>query len=130
MIIMVSFGTIAKAQSNVDANLDFDIQPYYEFTSYNKATLNISGGQAICESTLTGYPGITTKVTIKMYLEKKTLWWWSTETSWTGTFYSYRGTLSKNHAVKGGTYRVKAVYVVYSGSESETITGYSSNVNN
>lgn len=127
-ITMLCFGTIANAQSNVESNSDFDIQPYYGYTNNQSTDLIISGGQAICESSLTGYSGTTTKVTITMYLEKKTLWWWSTEASWSDTFYSYYGTLSKAFAVKGGTYRVRTVYVVYCGNENETVTGYSSEV--
>lgn len=127
VITLLSFGTIANAQE-ITTDATGEIQPYYSYTSNHVADIVISNGQAICESTITGYSGTTTKVTITMYLEKKTLWWWSTETSWTGTFNSYRGVLSKSHAVGGGTYRVKAVYVAYSGSKSETITGYSSEV--
>ena len=130
VLMLLSLSAIAHAQGYVDVNTSSVIQPYYEYTSYNKANLDISGGQATCESTISGYSGITTKVTITMYLEKKTLWWWSTQASWTGTFNSYRGALSKNYAVGGGTYRVRAVYVAYSGSNSETITGYSVEVKN
>ena len=73
VLMLLSLSAIAHAQGYVDVNTSSVIQPYYEYTSYNKANLDISGGQATCESTISGYSGITTKVTITMYLEKKTL---------------------------------------------------------
>ncbi len=123
-------GTVAYAQGSITENFNSEIQPCYEFTKSNNETLAISNDSALCGSTLTGYSGTTTKITIKMSLEKKVLWWWSEQTSWTATFNSYRGSLSKSYSVGGGTYRVKAVYTVYSGTQSETITGYSQEVKN
>lgn len=128
--IALSCGTVAYAQGSITENFNSEIQPCYEFTSDNKENLLISSDKAVCESKLTGYSGTTTKITIKMSLEKKVLWWWSEQTSWTATFNSYRGSLSKSYGVGGGTYRVKAVYTVYSGTQSETITGYSQEVKN
>ena len=87
--------------------------------------LSITNGTASCSATLTGINGTTTKVVIKMTLQKKTLLWWSEAESWTATYNTYYGTLSKTATVKSGTYRVKAVYTVYSGSNSESITDYS-----
>ncbi|MHB8963625.1 MAG: hypothetical protein ACYC5K_10790 [Saccharofermentanales bacterium] len=63
-----------------------------------------------------------------MYLEKRFLLFWITEENWTQTFYSYSGSMVRQIDVSGGTYRVKAVYTAYSGSVSETFTGYSANV--
>lgn len=128
VIMISSFGTIANAQGYVDMDSNYGIQLYYSYVVKHNTSIAISNGQAICESTLTGYSGTTTKVTITMYLEKKTLWWWNTETTWVGTFNSYRGALSKTHAVGGGTYRIRTVYIAYSGSKTETITGYSQEV--
>ncbi|HZK21944.1 MAG TPA: hypothetical protein VFC76_06675 [Oscillospiraceae bacterium] len=125
---LLSFGFIANAQDDIDMNSMSNIQPYYNYVVKNDTSMSISNGQALCRGTLTGCSGTTTKVTITMYFEKKTLWWWSTEASCTGSFDSYHGTLSKNYSVTKGTYRVRAVYVAYSGNKSETITGYSQEV--
>lgn len=128
--IALSCSTVSFAQGNITGNINSEIQPRYEYTKSNNETLAISDDNALCGSTLTGYSGTTTKITIKMRLEKKVLWWWDEQTSWTATFNSYRGSLSKSYSVGGGTYRVKAVYTVYSGTQSETITSYSQEVKN
>lgn len=105
------------------------ISPYYNYTQSNTASLKISNsGTATCYSTITGYPNLTTKIKLTMYLEKKTLWWWSEETNWTSTVKGYYNSLSKNYSVTSGTYRLRVVYTVYSNSSSETITGYSKEV--
>ncbi len=101
------------------------IQPLYDYTASHVTNLTISGGTASCKASLTGYSGTTSKIEITMTLQKKTLLWWSNVESWTGTYNTYYGSLTKSKAVDSGTYRVKAVYKVYSGSKSETITGYS-----
>lgn len=101
------------------------ISVYYSYISNNRASLEIKGGSASCYSEITGYSGITTKVKITMYLEKKTLWWWNEITSWTKTANVCHTTLSKKYTVSSGTYRLRVVYTVYSGNSSETITVYS-----
>lgn len=101
------------------------IQPRYNYTDKFNETLTIASGTATCKATLAGISGTTTKVVIKMTLQKKTLLWWSEVETWSTTSNTYYGTLTKTAAVKSGTYRVKAVYTVYSGSNSESITDYS-----
>ncbi len=123
LIMMFSFVISVNAQ-----NPDYSVMPCYEYTKENEEILTISNGTATCISKLIGFAGTTTKIEITMTLEKKTLWWWSEEESWSQTYNNYRGTLTKTHSVGSGTYRVKAVYVVYSGTQSETITSYSAEV--
>ena len=101
------------------------IQPLHNYTQDYDETISITNGIATCKATLTGISGTTTKVVIKMTLQKKTLLWWSEVETWSTTSNTYYGTLTKTAAVKSGTYRVKAVYTVYSGSNSESITDYS-----
>jgi len=93
-------------------------------------SLGISNKQADTLASVSGYQGITTKVTITVTLQKKGVLglYWSDVASWTKTFNDYKGTLAPSYGVGSGTYRVCAVYTAYSGSASETITGYSSNV--
>ncbi len=122
-VMMFSFAVSVNAQ-----NPDYSVMPCYEYTEENAETLTISNGTATCISRLTGILGTTTKIEITMTLEKKTLWWWSEEESWSQTYNYHQATLTKTHSVGSGTYRVKAVYVVYSGTQSETITSYSAEV--
>ncbi len=103
-----------------------EILPLYDYTNNFGETLSISNGTATCKASLIGISGTTSKVVIKMTLQKKTLLWWSEVETWSATYDTYYGTLNKSVEVKSGTYRVKAVYTVYSGSANETITDYSS----
>lgn len=106
-----------------------DIKPYYSYTASVRTLLNISNGNATCSARLTGMSGTTTKIKITMTLEKKVLFWWSEQETWTQTFNSYTGTLSKNYSgANSGTYRVSAEYIAYSGTNSETITDTSAEV--
>lgn len=131
-IICCSVGLSTQAVSviNLDdiqiSNSDNIAQPYYIYTSSVNVTLSNSSGNAKCTTTVNGYVDTATKIKITMTLQKKTLFWWSKDTSWTTTVSDYYASLSKTASVGSGTYRVKAECVVYSGSASETITQYSS----
>lgn len=101
------------------------IQPLFEYTNITAVSLSISNGTATCSARLNGYSGITTKIEIKMTLQKKFLLWWNTEESWSTTINDFYGALTKTASVDSGTYRVKVDFTVYSGSKSEEITTYS-----
>lgn len=111
------------------ATKEAEIQPYYTNAETVRTSLSISGGNARCTAKLTGVSGKTTKVTITMTLEKKILFWWSEKETWTQTFNSSSGTLSKTYSgADSGTYRVTAEYIAYSSSGSETISDTSTEV--
>jgi len=97
------------------------------YTNYTYTGLRISsGGVATCASMLQGYPGITTKVSIEMTLQKRfLLLFWTTEQTWSQTFTGDYGALEKTQSVSGGTYRVSATFMAYSGTNSEKVTATS-----
>ena len=101
------------------------IQPLFDYTNVTTASLQISNGTAICAASANGYSGITTKIEIKMTLQKKFLLWWNTEETWSKTINDSYGSLTGTTSVDSGTYRVKVDFTVYSGSKSEEITAYS-----
>lgn len=102
------------------------VQPRFSYTNYTFTGLDITtNGTAYCSSCVEGYDGITTKVNIKMILQKSIKRRWTDMVSWEGTFNDMEGFLDEQTTVTTGTYRVKAVYTVYSGSAYEEITGYS-----
>ena len=109
---------------------DLMISPKSVYTQYTYTTLSITSDVAYSSATIMGYSGLTTSVSITIHLEKKVLWWWSIQETWTQTFSGYTGTLSESLDISSGRYRVRAVYTAYSGSNSETITGISSEVVN
>lgn len=115
---VVTPGTLEQTES--------DIMPCFEYTNTTATTLSIStSGTATCSARLNGYNGTTTKIVIKMTLQKKTLLWWSEVDSWSTTINNWYGSLTKTASVGSGTYRVKVEFTVYSGSNSEEITTYS-----
>ncbi len=120
IVLLFTLSVVSFAESGSTT-----VQPRYDYTKNYNETLTIANGTASCTASLKGISGTTTKVVIKMTLQKKTLLWWSEVETWSTTSNTYYGTLTKTAAVKSGTYRVKAVYTVYSGSNSESITDYS-----
>jgi hypothetical protein len=105
-----------------------EIQPYYTYTESVNTMLKISNGTATCVSSILGKTG-TTKVKITMTLEKKVLFWWSEKETWTQTFNSSRGTLSKTYSgADSGTYRITAEYIAYGSSGSEIINDTSAEI--
>jgi hypothetical protein len=64
-----------------------------------------------------------------MTLDKKVLFLWSERETWTQTFNSHNGTLSKTYSgANSGTYRIIAEYIAYGTSGSETINDISTEV--
>ena len=131
IVLIFCVSIVASAESPVVTpgtleQIESDVMPCYEYTNTTKTSLSISSsGIATSTTTLTGYSGTTTKIVIKMMLQKKTLLWWSTKETWTTTINNCYGGLSKTASVDSGTYRVKVEFTVYSGSNSEEITTYS-----
>jgi len=129
VLCMGAAGAIVVGATNVDAREAESLPTRLSYTSTTTTTVGISGGQATCVGAVVGYNGTTTKIEITLYLERKlaSSSSWSTYASdpkktinsWTGAYQM------KKSVVSGYQYRTRAVYVVYSGSKSETITGYS-----
>ena len=108
------------------ATTENQVQPRWSYTDMTFVNILIdSDGTATCLADIEGYDGITTKIYIKMTLQKYTFLWWSKVETWETTIYDSVGFLSRQTQVGSGTYRVKAEYTVYSGSNSEQITSYS-----
>lgn len=137
VIMLCSVGIIANAETpeNLEGEQviaaqigDGEVQPLYSYTSDVYVGLSVSNGTATCTTKVTGYSGTTTKIAIKMTLQKKALIWWTDQGPWSSTTNGYTATLSKKASVGSGTYRVKAEITVYSGTKSETITKYSQEV--
>lgn len=114
-------GSFAVNAAIADDNI---IQPLYDYTSSTSVNMVIKNGTANCSAQLVGYAS-TDKIKITLTLQKKTLLWWNEVDTWTTTYYTNVATISKSCSVGSGTYRVKAEFTAYCGSDSETITTYS-----
>lgn len=131
IVLIFCVSIVAYAESPVITpgtleQIEADVVPCFEYTDSTTTTLSIStSGKAICSATIYGYSGTTTKIVVNMTLQKKTLFWWSTEESWSTTVNNWHGTFTENASVSSGTYRVKVEFTVYSGSNSEEVTTYS-----
>ena len=131
IVLLFALSTVAYAQSPdvvlQNESAQSDIMPCFEYINTTYTLLSISSdGTATCLATLSGYNGVTTKIEIKMTLQKKTLFWWSEVDSWTKTVNDSQCSFKKTASIDGGTYRVKAEFTVYSGSNREETTSYSS----
>lgn len=114
--VMLTFGAGA---------LGYQIDNLY--TNSYSSSLTVSGDSATCKSKLNGYSGVTTKIVITQSLQKKSSGSWSTVKTSSTTIFNFAGTLKKTYSgLSKGTYRVKSVFTVYSGSDYETLTKYSS----
>lgn len=119
LVMLLSYNFVASAE-------DDGVAPAFDYTNITMTSILYANKTFYCEASADGYNGITTKIEITMTLQKKGLLWWSKVQSWSGTYNKEYATLSKSYATtKSGKYRVKAVYKVYSGSDSEKITSYS-----
>lgn len=105
------------------------VQPRYTYTAVHSAALVIKDDVATVEGYVDGYSSVTS-IRLTLTLQKKVLWWWSDVTEWGKTVQDNYASMSKTESVGGGTYRVKLVATVYSGSASETVEGYSSEKKN
>lgn len=105
-----------------------DILTRTSYTASCSSVLSVSGTTGTCTSSATGYYGETTKIVMVQYLQKKSASGsWSSVCSWSETYNSYRGYMAKTkYNLSSGTYRLKTVFTVYAGSNSEVLTKYSS----
>ena len=119
MLIMVPLSVSAETA----------IQPRYSYTWSHSTTLIIDNDSALVESWVEGY-STATSIKMTVTLQKKVLWWWDDVTEWSNIAPRNYLSISERTTVGSGTYRAKLVAVVCSGTESETIEGYSSEETN
>ncbi len=106
-----------------------EIAPLYLYTNSLTVGLSINNGTATCSATLSGHYGEIKTVLMHVYLEKKTLWWWSEVESWTQLYTDDYCHFSRKVAASGGTFRVRVVATVTGkNGGTEEITGYSKEV--
>ena len=122
-VLLVIFG-----MTGVSFAGEYGVTPIYDYATEAICQLNISNGTASAYAKVRGNYGTVTKVSANMYLEKYNNGKWPTVRTWSDSKNSNVFELSRTTSVTKGLYRVRTVFTVYSGSKSETITRYSSNV--
>lgn len=103
-----------------------DISEYYLYTSNASTALTVSGTTLNCRSAVTGYSGITTKITITQEIQKKSGSTWRSINGRGTTKFTFYAIFEQSYSnMSSGTYRVKTIAKVYSGTNYETIVHYS-----
>lgn len=130
LLLCSSIITYADAGSNDHSRDNIIITP--QMVCINRAYSNLSinsAGLAQVQCYVEGYSGTVTKVSIEAELQQYKDGDWVTINSWYQSSSSSRLTLSKSMAVpKGYSYQVVADVTAYNGSDSETQTIISSEV--
>ena len=104
--------------------------PYYLYTGSVESSLNIVGGTAYCKSVIKG-DNTVTQINATQYLEKKNGDKWEVvkNCTWSDSVNGKSLTISNSKDNLGsGTYRVRTVGTVYSGSKSEPVSNTSKEV--
>ena len=127
LLLLILLFSLSLAPQAFAANLNGVIIPYYDYTNTTKTDLYISSnGLATATGSVTRYQDKTTKINIYLYLQRYDGSNWVNIDNWSKSDNNYRLTITDSSYVsKGYTYRVKAYYYVYSGTDYESIIRYS-----
>ena len=125
-VILTCCITVSVSASFEDGAITDKVDARYAYTNRIESTLSISSKNATCQSTVQGSSKTVTKIVIKQTLQYKSGTKWLDVASWVKTVntFSLRFNNTK-YNIGSGTYRVKTIADVYSGSKYETVTAYS-----
>lgn len=125
-VILTCCITVSVSASFEDVAITDKVDARYAYTNRIEPTLSISSKNATCQSTVQGSSKTMTKIVIKQTLQYKSGTKWLDVASWVKTVntFSLRFNNTK-YNIGSGTYRVKTIADVYSGSKYETVTAYS-----
>ncbi len=101
----------------------FKVMPYNLYSTRTSVGLSINAsGTAAATAKSTGIPGITTKMTCKMSIQKKTGGSWATIKKWSSTTKGTVLNMSEKKNVEKGVYRVHAVFRANAGKKKEKLS--------
>ena len=125
-VILTCCITVSVSASFEDVAITDKVDARNAYTNRIESTLSISSKNATCQSTVQGSSKTVTKIVIKQTLQYKSGTKWLDVASWVKTVntFSLRFNNTK-YNIGSGTYRVKTIADVYSGSKYETVTAYS-----
>ncbi len=129
LIIMIVIATCFSMNSfalDEEPPVPIDPEEPYSYTSEIRSNLSISGNTATCISTVIGFPGLVTSISITQYLQKRIGNSWTSIKTWSKTFSTTTASFVNTESGLGsGTYRVFTLAEVDSGSSYEFVTAYS-----
>lgn len=121
--VCASASAFAFEESNFNDN---NIELYYLYTGSVHSTLSISSKTATCHSSVQGFSDKVTKITITQELQVKDGSKWVSKYGMGKTVYASSTSFVKTYSnLDSGSYRVKTIAKVYSGTSYETVTAYS-----
>ena len=128
-VLLVACVLIFSSLTVASASMSDIIAPMADNYRSVYADLKITSGEATVSAKMNGKIGITTKVSIHLYLQQYKDGKWVDYDDWTKTEKGVNCTLSETVSVpKGYTYRAKASCYAYAGSKSEHVIKYSAEV--
>ena len=128
-IMLLCAGITASADPEPETPVEPGIIEEYQYTNYIRSLLSIQNDTAYCKSVVMGFPDIATKIEITQTLYQVFGPYEYYVHSWSHTYYDWYASFQNTRSsLGGGTYRVKTVAKVYSGSNYETVSLYSNNV--
>ncbi len=125
VILVSSFGGMFAASAALPEG-EGTVQPMYKYINMTSVGLHIDGTTATCTSSIDCYSG-TTKIKTTLTLQKKkNLFSWEDVESWSQIVLAEETSFVKSRTgLASGSYRVKVVFLVYQGTNTETVTDYS-----
>ena len=123
---MASFADSGITECNLGEN---EIMPCMTYIEECKNGLNISGNVATVDCWVKGDVLTATKAKVIAELQVKSGNSWIAYGTWTETANAFKASVYETKGVKAGnTYRVKATYTVWEGSQSESTIVFSDEV--
>lgn len=120
ILMCCSVGGVSLSAANIPN--DNAVSPCYVYTDQITTVFGIYEGEASCTTTIYGIPVTTTKIEVTQYLEKKNGNSWDEVTHWTETYYSWWCNFANSYTItESGTYRLRSVAKVYSGTKYENV---------
>ena len=122
VVSMSVFATMSvSAYNEQDTVITESVQPRYAYAESIYSYISINNGKATCTSRVTGMSAVT-KIEATQYLEKKVNSSWEEVDHWDQTSYTKTLYMSNSKSnLDSGTYRVRTVATVYSGTDYEIV---------
>lgn len=98
------------------------VSPCYLYTNRIVTSFGVYEGEASCVTTVYGISDTVSKIEVTQYLEKKNGNAWEEVTHWSDTFESWWCNFTNSYTItESGTYRLRSVAKVYSGTKYENV---------
>ena len=119
ILMMIPVTSMSETTSTVE---ETTISPRWSYIVMAESGLSINNGVATVDCLVKGHVNSATKAKVIAELQLKSGNSWMAYGTWTNTQNDYEAYVYQTKSVKAGqTYRVKATYTVWEGSQSETV---------